>query len=415
MNAEIITTGTEILLGEIVDTNAAWLARQLRDLGINLYYKTTVGDNLERISAAMRQALTRSDLVLVTGGLGPTVDDVTRDAAALATDRSLVLNEESLAFIEALFARWGRKVHDNNRRQAFMPVEAMPIPNPVGTAPGFIVEVPRTARPPALLICLPGVPREMKHLMQETVEPFLIQRIGADRAVIRTATLRTVGIGESTIDARIADLMESHNPTVGLAAHMGQADVRITARAPSQEEAERLINDVADQVKARLGDFVYGQGDEPLEAAVVRILQSGGHTLAVLETNSQGEIGQRLLAVSEGQDLVRAAYVVPDQLELPAGVPDVLVSQATADWIAGWLLATPSLRNDASLVLVAIGTADPKAGPYGAYRGETYIAIAGEGWLERAQVDVGGSDELARRWVGNAVINRLRLVAMARG
>ena len=159
MNAELVTTGTDILLGEIVDTNAAWLARRLRDLGINLFYKTTVGDNLERITAVLRQGLDRSDLVLVTGGLGPTVDDVTRDAAALATDRELQLDEACLAHIEAIFARWGRKVHDNNRRQALLPVGAPPISNPVGTAPGFIVETPRKGRAPALLICLPGLPR----------------------------------------------------------------------------------------------------------------------------------------------------------------------------------------------------------------------------------------------------------------
>ena len=305
MNAEIITTGTEILLGEIVDTNAAWIARRLRDLGINLYYKTTVGDNLERIVAAMRQSLDRSDLVLVTGGLGPTVDDITRDAAALATDRDLVLNQESLAKIEALFARWGRPVQNNNRRQAFMPAGAVPISNPVGTAPGFLVEVLREGRPSAVLICLPGVPREMKRLMEETVEPFLAQRMGEERVFIKARTLRTVGIGESAIDERIGDLMIRDNPTVGLAAHMGQADIRITARAATEERAEAMLDEVAAQIRARLGRVVYGEDTISLEAVVTEALLSAGLVLALVETNTDGEVAERLKAVAGGHQVLR--------------------------------------------------------------------------------------------------------------
>ena len=204
------------------------MARRLKELGVNLYYKTTVGDNLERIAAVMRQGLGRSDVILVSGGLGPTVDDVTRDAAALACDRELVLDQGCLEHIETIFARWGRTVQDNNRRQAFLPAGAIPIYNPVGTAPGFAVEVARNGTGPALLICLPGVPREMMHLMQNSVEPMLAERLGADRVFLSTRTLRTVGLGESLIDQRIDDLMHLSNPTVGLAAHFGQVDVRVT-------------------------------------------------------------------------------------------------------------------------------------------------------------------------------------------
>lgn len=409
MDAELITTGTEILLGEIVDTNAAWLAGRLRDLGINLYYKTTVGDNLERLASVMRQALGRSDLVVVTGGLGPTVDDITRDAAALATDRELVLNQQALADIEAIFARWGRQVHDNNRRQALMPAQATPIPNPVGTAPGFIVDVPRSGRPLALLICLPGVPREMKHLMQEAVEPFLVERLGPGRAIIRSRTLRTVGLGESTIDARIGDLMRGRNPTVGLAAHLGQVDVRITARATDLQEADRLIEAVVEELYARLGSAIYGEGQEPLERALVRALRQSDQTLAVAETNTLGEIAQRLRAVPEGAGVLTAAYLLPGDLALPPGGPSLMATQGFADWLANWLQQQPALLSGASLVLAVCGTLDPAAGPYGSQRGETYMTIAGQGWQDQQRIDVGGTDELARRWVGNAVMNRLRL------
>ncbi len=408
MNAEIVTTGTEILLGEIVDTNAAWMARRLRDLGINLYYKTTVGDNLERITAVLRQGLERSDLVLVTGGLGPTVDDVTRDAAALAADRELALDPECLAFIEAIFARWGRKLHDNNRRQALLPVGAIAIKNPVGTAPGFIVEVERKDRPKALLICLPGVPREMMHLMQETVEPFLADRLGADRVYIRSRTLRTVGIGESMIDSRIADLMARSNPTVGLAAHLGQTDVRITARAVSAGRADQMLDEVATDLRARLGDFVYGEGDVSLEAVVVEAVQQAGYTLAVVETNTGGEIAARLRSAPGGEQVVPSSAVITSLSDMGASAPDEPVSQAGAEWAALTRLAAARESLGVSLAVAICGAMDPAAGPYGAYRGETYVALATDNSVVFTRLDVGGVDELARRWVGNGALNFLR-------
>jgi len=408
MNAEIVTTGTEILLGEIVDTNAAWMARRLRDLGINLFYKSTVGDNLERITAVLRRGLERSDLVLVTGGLGPTVDDMTRDAAALAVDRELALDAECLASIEVIFARWGRKVHDNNRRQALLPVGAKPIFNPVGTAPGFIVETERKGRPPALLICLPGVPREMMHLMQETVEPFLAERLGADRVYIRSRTLRTVGIGESMVDSRIADLMARSNPTVGLAAHLGQTDVRITARAGSAERADQMLDEVAVDLRARLGDFVYGEGDVPLEAVVVAAVQQAGYTLAVVETNTGGEIAARLRSAPGGEQTVPSSAVVSSLSEMGASAPDEAVSPAGAEWAALTRLAAARASFGVSMALAVCGVTDPAAGPYGAYRGETYVALATGSGVASTRLDVGGVDELARRWVGNGALNFVR-------
>lgn len=408
MDAELVTTGTEILLGEIVDTNAAWIARRLRDLGINLFYKTTVGDNLERIAAVLRQGLERSDLVLVTGGLGPTVDDVTRDAAALAADRELQVDDTCLAQIEAIFARWGRKVHDNNRRQALLPAGATPIANPVGTAPGFIVEVARKGRGHALLICLPGVPREMMHLMQETVEPFLVQRMGADRVYIRSRILRTVGLGESVIDSRIADLMARNNPTVGLAAHLGQVDVRVTARAASAERADQMLDEVATDLYARLGDAVFAEGDTSLEAVVVQALAQAGHTLALVETNTGGELAARLRAAPGGEQTTPSSLVIASLAELGPGGPAEPIGQACAEWAAATRLAAARVNNDVSLALAICGVADPAAGPYGAYRGESFVAVATPAAVASTRLDVGGVDELARRWVGNGALNFLR-------
>src|SRR5690606_37729704 len=224
LRAEIITTGTEILLGDIVDTNAAWMAQQLREAGINLYYKTTVGDNFGRVRGVLELGLRRSDVILVSGGLGPTADDITRDAIAAATGCPLVLHEGALETLKARFARFGSQMTENNLQQVMIPQGATLIENPVGTAPGFIVE---TAQ--GTVIALPGVPREMKHLMTETVLPYLRRRAG-NTGIIRRRILRTIGIGESAIDHRLRDLMDSANPTVGLAAHTAQCDVRIAAR-----------------------------------------------------------------------------------------------------------------------------------------------------------------------------------------
>lgn len=410
MNAEIITTGTELLLGEIVDTNAAWLARRLRDLGINLYYKTTVGDNEERIAAVMRQALARADVVIVSGGLGPTVDDVTREAAARATGRPLQLHEACWAEVQALFARWGRQPGENNRRQAFLPAGSIPIPNPVGTAPGFRVPVERPGQPPAWLVCLPGVPRELKHLMQETVEPWLAELLGPHRVWIKARTLRTVGMGESAIDAVIADLMRGSNPTVGLAAHLGQVDIRVAARAASEAEADAMIEAVATEVRRRLGHAVYGEGDEALEAVVARLLLEEGHTLALLETNTRGEVAQRLLATPHGSQVVRLARVVEGTGDLSVALRAPLVSAEAAADLARWLLAD----GDASLALAICGTLDPDAGPYGRYRGETHMALAWQGGAEQHRLDFGGTGEVSQRWAANAALNRLRLWLLAR-
>ena len=236
MQAEIVTIGTELLLGKIVDTNAAYIARQLATIGLDLYYKTTVGDNEGRITLVLQQSLARSDVVITSGGLGPTVDDVTRQAVARAAGQELVLDEKLLAQIEARFARHGFTMSENNRRQAYIPQGAIPIENPVGTAPAFIVETEQ-----GLIVSLPGVPRELKHLMETRVIPFLREKLQTGQLIIKSKTLRTCGIGESTVDSRIGDLMRSSNPTVGLAAHPGQTDVRITAKAENEAQADRLI------------------------------------------------------------------------------------------------------------------------------------------------------------------------------
>lgn len=289
--AEIITIGTEILLGEIVDTNARHIARALRDAGVDLYHKTSVGDNSGRIAAAIRQAMHRSDIIITTGGLGPTVDDPTRQAVALAIGVETEYRPELWEQITARFRRFGRQPTENNRRQAFIPKGAIPVENPVGTAPAFIVETPHT-----VIIALPGVPREMEHLVQAQVLPYLRRRFNL-HGIIKARLLHTAGVGESQIDDLISDLEELSNPSVGLAAHSGQVDVRITAKAASEAQADDMIAQVEQLLRQRLGNWIYGADEQTLEASSLLALQEKGWNLVVVEAGLRGHLIERLASV----------------------------------------------------------------------------------------------------------------------
>ena len=288
--AEIITIGTEILLGEILDTNARYLARSLREAGIDLYWKTTVGDNAGRIAQAIRQAVERSQIIITTGGLGPTVDDPTREAIALALGVEIEFRPELWDQIQSRFRRFGRVPTENNRRQAYVPQGALAVENQVGTAPAFIMEVGQRA-----IIALPGVPREMEYLMQNAILPYLHKRYKLT-TVIRTRTLHTAGVGESQIDDRIDDLERLSNPTVGLAAHSGQVDVRITAKADSERQAQELLQPVEAELRQRLGGWIYGADEETLEQVALRQVQLKGWSLAVIEAGLNGDLVRRLVA-----------------------------------------------------------------------------------------------------------------------
>ena len=297
MKAEILSVGTELLLGQIVDTNAAYIARRLAELGITLYRKTTIGDNLARASAAVREALQRADVVIATGGLGPTEDDLTREAVADALSVRLVESPEVLASLARFFGARGACMTDNNRRQALCPEPGAGglIPNPMGTAPGVLFESGDKR-----VICLPGVPREMEQMMDSWVVPYLRDRgRGPDDAqVIKSKVVRTSGIGESALEALIFDLAHGHdNPTVATYAGGGECQVRVTARADSEPEADALIQSVLARLDARLGRLVYGYDADTLEEAVGRLLAHAGLTMACAESCTGGLVSAMLTNV----------------------------------------------------------------------------------------------------------------------
>jgi len=327
--AEILTIGTELLLGEIVDTNTQVLARQLRDAGVDLFYTTTVGDNEARIAEAVRHAMGRSQILLCTGGLGPTVDDVTREGIARALELDLEFKDELWKQIQERFARFGRTPSENNRRQAFLPHGAQALENTVGTAPGFLLEIGD-----GVIIALPGVPNEMVYILEHGALPYFAARFGKG-TVIRTRVLHVAGVGESLIDEKIADLERLQNPTVGLAAHPGTVDVRLTAKAESAQRAVEMLAELEEQVRTRLGDWIYGADGETLAAVLLGQLTSRKRTLAVIERGLEGAVinalagqgaafvGGQLLKAEEAtkpltEEAIEFAETVPADLVLGA-------------------------------------------------------------------------------------------------
>ena len=283
-NAEIIAIGTEILLGEITDTNSVFMARRLRDIGVNVFFMTTVGDNLKRIADAINAALDRAEIVITCGGLGPTVDDMTRQAVADATHRQLEFHQSLYDAIAERFRGFGVNMTANNRRQAFLPQTATAIENPVGTAPAFAVETER-----GMVVSLPGVPREMKFLMSSAVVPYLLQKY--DLGIIVARTLRTAGIGESSLDSKIgAAILSAGNPSVGLAAHHGSVDVRITAKADTRRKALQLLDEMQAKLNAKISEHVYGIDDAALEDTVFDLLRQHDLTIHVTEAGLPGVI-----------------------------------------------------------------------------------------------------------------------------
>jgi len=284
MHAEIVMIGTELLLGEIVDTNANRFAKALCEIGLDLYYKTTVGDNETRITEVLNLALDRSDVIITSGGIGPTVDDVTRQAVANATGRKLIYSTDLEAQIAARFRSFGRKMAENNKRQAYIPEGALPLSNPVGTAPCYLSE---DIRGRGVVISLPGVPRELEYMLSKKVIPLLVERMGGAQ-VTQIRILRTCAVGESNVDRVIGDLMTAKNPTIGLAAHAGQTDVRITAKAATEAEADTLIAPLEAEVRQRLGVAVYGVEKETVPEVIGRLLSNKNLKLGVIDTLTGG-------------------------------------------------------------------------------------------------------------------------------
>ncbi len=380
-SAEIITIGTEILLGEIVDTNTRHIALTLRELGVDIYRTTTIGDNTERIASAIAEAMRRADIIITTGGLGPTVDDPTREAVAQAARLKTEFREDLWEQVVSTISRYGRKPAENQRRQALVPQGAIAIRNPVGTAPAFIVEFPRPegAGSPqdgkGSIISLPGVPPEMEHILHESVIPYLQQRYNL-RHVIKVRVLHCAGLGEGTIDELIGDLERLSNPTVGLAAHTGVVDVRVAAKAESESGADELIAEVERDVRRRLGTAVFGADEDRLDAVTLETVARRGWSLVAVEFGAGG-----LLAASVPHTIASQDFKPSDLMAVVRTARD----DNKADAALG--LSVDLEQHSADMVLISP-------------RGE-----------KTHRITYGGPPRSLPRWATNVALNWLRLAA----
>jgi competence/damage-inducible protein CinA-like protein len=386
LSAEIVAIGTEILLGEITDTNSVYLAQVMRDYGINVFYMQSVGDNVQRIASAIQIAMSRADIVITCGGLGPTIDDMTRQGVALATERELVFSEDLFEQIRTRFNSFQMQMPENNRRQAYLPANAIAIENPVGTAPSFITE-----HKGKVIITLPGVPRELKYLMREKVVPFLQSRYTL--GLIRARILRVAGIGESALDELIGQaLLETSNPTVGLAAHHGVIDVRITAKGENENVVEPLLDMTEKQVMERVGDYVFGRDKDTIEETLLQQLVASNQKLAVVEAGLTGL--SKLLSSKPQYGQVVAAV---DSYDHPQGVyhEHSLASTIGFAEVAKQVASTLGSKYGNAIVILS----DPNVVESADSEQATVVAIHARGETLVRGYGFGAKSELAQAWV----------------
>jgi nicotinamide-nucleotide amidase len=328
VRAEILSVGSEILLGDIVDTNTQYLAQRLSALGIDLFFSTTVGDNRARLVECLRRAVDRSDIVLTTGGLGPTDDDVTREAIADLFGETPQVDERTANLLRGFFKRRGIEMTDNNLKQASLIPSARAIPNARGTAPGWWAE-----KDGHIIIAMPGPPGEMHYMWENEIEPAL----PLDAAVIRSRTIKLFAISESKVDELISDLTPSQNPTVAVYAKQDGIHVRITSKSANSDEAAMAIAPVEDEVRKLMGEHVWGADDDTQEGVVVDLLRVHGATVGVYETVTAGQFTAMLAGAPDVSSVLKGSLVVPDASE---DVPNVLAAKAREQFSADIGLAT---------------------------------------------------------------------------
>ena len=387
--AEIVAIGSELLLGQVVDTNSAWMAQRLTALGVNLYFKTVVGDNPGRMREVIGRALERADIVITSGGIGPTQDDLTREIVAEVTGRGLVQSPEMLSQVEEHFRRRGRPMTPNNLRQSYMPEGAIPVRNPNGTAPSFVVEDAR-----GVIFSLPGVPVEMKWLFEHELEPYLRKKFNLAE-VIHYRVLKIIGVGESAVDDKMGHLIANlSNPTVGVLAHPGQVDVRIAAKAANRDEAMRLIAPVEAEVRDLLGTAIFAADDESMEHVVGSLLRAQKKSVAVCEDLTCGQMADRLhSAVS---DCFGAGFICNSERSIRSLVKNVREPADVEALLRDPVALTDELAramrelsgSDFGLALHAI--ADPNTKIQNLASGQAYVSLTdGKKTLRRESATAG--------------------------
>lgn len=410
MNAEIIAVGTELLLGQIVNTNAQFLAQELASLGMGVYYHTVVGDNLQRLVQTFQQAWERSQIVILTGGLGPTTDDITREGVALALDRPLSFHEDVWQEITSQMWRTNRPIPENNRRQAMVIQGSTVLPNPRGTAPGLAI-----AEDCRLAVLLPGPPREMQPMFIDYVRPMLLERSG--HGVILSRNLRVIGIGESALEEQIADLIEAQsNPTIALYASVGELQIRITAKAEDETAARDLIAPIETAIRQRIGSAIYGVDAETLPGVLGQLLRERGYQLALAESCTGGLLGSMITDVPGSSAYFGTGYITYSNVAKQSmlGVPMRLIAEHGAVSAACAQAMAAGARNvsGADVGIAITGIAGPDGGTAEKPVGTVYIAvIAPEGELVE-ELALRGERAAIRARSAKTAINLARLLLL---
>ena len=405
MNAEIIAVGTELLLGDIVNGNAQYISKQLAALGIGMFYQTVVGDNSERLLAAYDAAFARADLVITTGGLGPTNDDITKEVAAKYFGLPLVLDEQSYNNIIAFFEKQTLKLTENNKKQAFLPEGAKALPNAVGTAPGILLE-----HNGKTLIMLPGPPIEMNTIFEAHVLPYLKEK--TDRVFV-SRTLRLCGIGESMAESLLRPILDKQtNPTIAPYAKTGEVHFRITASAPTEAEARQMIEPMAIDVYALVGEHIYGEDDVTLEAAVVRLLKEQGLTVAFAESCTGGMLTARLVNAPGASAVLTEGIVTysnESKIKRLGVKPETITAHGAVSRETAEEMAIGAARTSGANLAVAVtGVAGPDGGTDDKPVGLVYIAICLNGSVTTKTLRLSGPRERIRLRTVTTALDLLR-------
>lgn len=401
-NAEIIAAGSELLTPEKIDTNSLFLTEELNGLGIEVVKKSIVGDDRERLTASIRQALASADIVVLTGGLGPTEDDVTRDAAAAATGRRLLFSPQICSEIEELFRRWDRRMAEINKRQAYVVEGAEILPNRRGTAPGQWIE-----HNGAVILLLPGPPGEMKPLFANECLPRL-QRLGPPLA-IRSHFLRVVGLGESDLDSLIAPVYTRYrNPATTILTASGEIHVHLRARCRTADEAESLLDEVDNQVSALLGDRIYSRDGEDLESTTGALLRERDASLSVAESCTGGLVAERITSVPGSSDYFRGGFLVYTnemKTSLLGVDPDLIAAHtAVSEPVARAMAELARERTRSTYALSVTGYAGPEGDPPGL----VFIGLATPRETAVRRIDLHGDRARVRIFAAQYAIDMLR-------
>jgi nicotinamide-nucleotide amidase len=406
MRVEVVFTGTELLIGQIVNTHADFLGRELAALGIEVVRYTTVGDDREELDRAIREALSRADLVITTGGLGPTTDDLTMSAVAAVLELPLVLDQPALSSINEFFARLGKAVPDNIVRQAYFPEGATVLPNGTGTAPGCLVEKGQKA-----VVVLPGPPRELVPMFTNHVVPILQQRTTRDY-VVRFRVIRVTGIAEYAVQERLKDLAVDGNPSIGYIVKPGEVHIRVTAKGRDAAEADRMVAGVLSEVQGRLNDYIFAFDEEKIEKVIGDLLTAAGYSIALAESCTGGLAASRLTDIPGSSEYFKGCVVAYTNAlkEEVLGVPKEVLRQkgAVSPETAAALAEGVKAVAGADIGISITGIAGPGGGTPQKPVGLVYIAVATPRGTGSRGFNFPGGRNAVRQGAANAAFKMVR-------